>query len=87
MKSTERDLGHDADSVRFGFAMLKCEGFAPACSADGRCERGGLCFKGPANVTAARMIESLVPKDGRAGVHLAYLRKVAEMLRDDQVFL
>lgn len=86
MKTRERDLRHDADPVRFGAAMVKCEGYPPQCSQAGRCSADGLCFKGPPNVEAARMIEGLIPRD-RAGMHFAYLQKVAEMLREDRVDL
>lgn len=55
MKARERDLAHDADPVRFGNAMLKCEGFAPDCSYHGRCQFNGQCFASPAHIVAARM--------------------------------
>lgn len=84
---TERDLRHDADADRFGAAMVKCEGFSPACSTEGRCERGGECFASSPNIVAARMIEAIIPTDGRAGLHLAYLRAVTDMLRRDRVAL
>ncbi|QEH79965.1 hypothetical protein EIK56_18230 [Sphingomonas sp. C8-2] len=87
MKVRERDLRHDADPVRFGAAMTVCEGYAPECSYQGRCTRDGQCFASPAHLVAARMIESLLPTDGRAGMHYAYLQKVAQMLRDDQIDL
>lgn len=87
MKVSERDLSHDADPERFGTAVSKCEGFTPDCSFHGRCMNGGDCFASPAHLVAARMVESLLPKDGRAGLHLAYLRRVAEMLREDRVNL
>lgn len=87
MKVRESDLRHDADPVRFGTAMLACEGYAPDCSTYGVCMAGGRCFASPPNLVAARMIERIIPKDGRAGVHLAYLRRVAEMLREDRINL
>jgi hypothetical protein len=87
VKVSERDLSHDADPDRFGAAVSKCEGFTPDCSHNGRCMLGGDCFASPAHLVAARMVESLLPKDGRAGLHLAYLRRVAEMLREDRVHL
>lgn len=86
-RARERDLRHGADSIRFGNAMLECEGYAPTCSAAGSCMRGGRCFAHSAHLVAARMIEGLLPKDGRAGVHLAYLSKVAEMLREGLIHL
>lgn len=87
-KARERDLRHDADSVRFGHAMLKCEGYAPACSDAGRCANGGRCFGSTPHDVAARMIEAMIPTDGHAvGVHFAYLRRVAELLRDGQIAL
>ncbi|PZQ55758.1 MAG: hypothetical protein DI555_06950 [Novosphingobium pentaromativorans] len=87
MKVSERDLYPDADPECFGTAASKCEGFTPDCSFHGRCMNGGDCFASPAHLVAARMVESLLPKDGRAGLHLAYLRRVAEMLREDRVHL
>lgn len=87
---TEQDLAHDADSVRFGAAMLKCEGYGPACSESGRCQLGGDCFASPPNLVAARMIEGLIPNGplGRpAGMHLAYLQRCAEMLRAGSIYL
>lgn len=86
MRVSERDLRHDADPARFGSAMLACEGFAPDCSHNGRCMRDGDCFASPPHLVAARMIEALIPS-GRDGVHLAYLKLVAEMLRDEAVHL
>ncbi|WP_157783534.1 hypothetical protein [Rhizorhabdus wittichii] len=87
MRVRERDLRHDADPVRFGAAMTVCEGYAPECSYNGRCMWEGRCFASPPNLVAARMIEKLLPADGRAGMHYAYLQRVAEMLREDQVVL
>lgn len=66
---------------------MKCEGFPPNCVYSGRCEMSGQCFASPAHLVAARLVETLIPTDGRAGVHLAYLRRVAEMLRRGQVGL
>ncbi len=84
---TERDLRHDADPVRFGDAMLRCEGYTPACSEKGVCEYGGRCFSGSAHLVAARMIEALLPGPHTAGTHFAYLQRVARMLRDGEVHL
>lgn len=86
MRVTARDIRHDADPVRFGTAILRCEGYAPDCSAQGRCCHDGDCFASPPNLVAARMIEQLIPA-GAAGVHLAYLRQCASMLRAGKVFL
>lgn len=86
-RGRERDLRHGADPVRFGDAMLKCEGFSPDCAYSGRCALGGSCFGSAPHQVAARMVEGLIPKDGRAGVHLAYLRRVAEMLRAEEIHL
>lgn len=84
----ERDLRHDADSVRFGDAMARCEGFAPACSEYGVCQREGACFSGAANLIAARMIERMIERSPHArGLHRAYLRRAAEMLREGKVYL
>lgn len=87
MRVRERDLRHDADPVRFGAAMLACEGFGPDCSAHGRCMRDGDCFASPPHLVAARMVESLIPTDGRAGMHIAYLKRVVERLREGRVDL
>lgn len=88
MKVRERDLAHDANPVRFGNAMLACEGYAPECSSSGRCLSDGKCFASPPNLVAARMVESLIPKDQHScGLHLAYLRRVADDLREDRVHL
>jgi hypothetical protein len=87
MRVRERNLRHDADSVSFGNAMLACEGYAPECSHAGRCLSGGDCFASPPHLVAARMVESLLPTDGRAGLHLAYLRRIVEMLREDRIGL
>ncbi|KPH66035.1 hypothetical protein [Novosphingobium sp. ST904] len=87
VKVTERDLRHGANSVRFGNAILACEGYAPSCSDQGRCTMGGRCFDSAPHLVAARMIESLIPKDGRAGMHYAYLRRAAENLREERVHL
>lgn len=84
----ERDLRHDADSYRFGNAMLQCEGFGPECSERGRCQMDGRCFSHDAHLVAARMIEGLIPTGPHAvGVHFAYLRRCAEMLRSKGVHL
>lgn len=85
---TERDVAHDADPVRFGDAMLRCEGYAPACCDAGRCLNGGSCFASPAHLVAARMIEGLIDPSAHAtGLHYAYLRRAAEMLRADRIGL
>lgn len=85
---TERDLRHDADSERFGQAVLRCEGYTPACSELAKCQMEGVCFSGAANLIAARMIERIIPTSLHShGVHLAYLRRVAEMLREGRVHL
>lgn len=85
---TERDIAHDADPVRFGDAMLRCEGYAPTCCDAGKCMNGGSCFASPANLVAARMIESLIdPSPHSVGAHYAYLRKVASMLREGKVWI
>ncbi|EHJ62810.1 hypothetical protein NSU_0322 [Novosphingobium pentaromativorans US6-1] len=47
----------------------------------------GRCFDSAPHLVAARMIEGLLPKDGRAGMHYAYLRRVAEALREDRIHL
>lgn len=86
-KARERDLRHDASDVRFANAMMRCEGYSPDCSHNGRCMRDGECFASSAHLVAARMIESLLPTDGRAGVHFAYLRRCAEMLRSERINL
>ena len=83
---TERDLAHDADSARFGDAMIRCEGYAPACCDAGKCMNGGSCFASPANLVAARMIKALIPK-GAVGLHYAYLQRAAERLREDRIAL
>lgn len=83
---TQRDLRHDADSYRFGDAMIQCEGYAPACSDLGRCQMDGRCFSQPAHLVAARMIEHMIPSD-QCGLHFAYLRQVAELLRSGKVYL
>ena len=87
MKARERHLAHDADPVRFCDAVSKCEGYTPDCSHNGRCMLDGQCFASPPNLVAARLVESIIPDDGRAGVHLAYLRKCAEMLRTGMIVL
>lgn len=88
VRVSESDLRHDADHVRFGNAMLACEGFGPECSFAGRCLSDGRCFDSAPNLVAARLAESLIPTDQHSnGMHLAYLRRVAEMLREDRVGL
>lgn len=88
VRVTERDLRHDADSARFGNAMLTCEGYAPGCSETGRCQRDGQCFASNPSLVAARLIEGLIPTSCHArGMHLAYLRKVADMLREGDIHL
>lgn len=87
MRGRERDLAHDADPVRFGAAIGKCEGYAPDCSHYARCHLGGQCFASPGHLVAARMVEGLLPGDGRAGTHFAYLRRAAEMLREGKIEL
>lgn len=87
MRARPRDLSHDADPVRFGNAMAKCEGYSPECSYQGRCILQGQCFASPGHLVAARMIEGLIPPDGRAGTHFAYLKRCAEMLRDGRIDL
>jgi hypothetical protein len=86
-RTTERDLRHDADPARFGVAVLKCEGYTPDCSYLGRCQLRGLCFAQPGHLVAARMIERTLPSDGRCGTHYAYIRRVAQMLREGQIDL
>ena len=86
-RPNERDLRHGANSFRFGDAMVACEGFAPDCSANGRCQMERACFSSAPALVAARMIEGLLPTDGRAGVHFAYLKRCAEMLRSGRLCL
>lgn len=86
-KARERDLRHDAQPARFGAAVLKCEGFTPDCSYHGRCMMEGQCFADAPHLVAARMIETLLPPGGPAGVHFAYLRACAQQLRDGLVDL
>lgn len=81
----EKDLEHGSDDDRFGRAVMKCEGYTPDCVYFGRCSFGGQCFASPEHLVAARMIEKLIPAHGPAGTHFAYLRKVAKMLRANQV--
>lgn len=83
---SQRDLRHDADSYRFGDAMTMCEGYSPACSEQGRCLRDGYCFGSAPHLVAARMIERLIRPEG-TGQHLAYLRKCADLLRNDGICL
>jgi hypothetical protein len=83
----EHDLRHGAPDGRFGPAIAKCEGYTPDCMYFRRCSMGGVCFASPGHLVAARLIEGLLPTDGRPGTHFAYLRRVAEMLRHDQVAL
>lgn len=87
----EADLAHGAPDRRLGDAVLKCEGYTPDCLYFGRCSRGGECFASPAHLAAARKIEALFPKGQEAqhmvGRHWALLRKVAEMLRRDEICL
>lgn len=86
VRVTERDLRHDAVSVRFGNAILACEGYAPECSYAGRCLKDGDCFASPPHLVAARMIESLIPDDPNArGMYLTHLKRAAEMLRSGRV--
>lgn len=87
MRVRERDLSHEADPVRFGNAMLKCEGFGPDCSFSGRCMHDGECFVSAPNLVAARMIEALAPNQHERGMHFAYLRRCAELLREGKVIL
>lgn len=87
MKPRERDLRHDADPVRFAAAMSQCEAGSDACSRHGMCEKGGECFVSPPHLVAARMVERLITKEGRAGVHYAYLRRCVELLRADRIEL
>ncbi|PHP18768.1 hypothetical protein CG471_15995 [Sphingobium sp. IP1] len=83
----ERDLRHDADSFHFGDAMVQCEGYAPSCSEQGRCMMDGRCFLHDAHLVAARMVESLIPTSQHvSGLHLAYPRRVAEMLREGRIY-
>ena len=85
---TSRDLRHDADNFRFGEAMIRCEGYAPDCSEHGRCRHDGRCFSSTPELVAARMVEGLIPTSQHiSGVHFAYLRRVAEMLREGRVHL
>ena len=83
---TERDLRHDADPVRFGDTMLRCQNSSGDCASSGRCIYGD-CFDTRAHIEAAKAIEALIPKDGRARHYHAYLTKCAEMLREDRICL
>lgn len=86
MKASERGFRDDATPEQFAAAMTKCEGYAPSCHDLRSCQRDGACFKGPPNLEAARMIErQLLPTDGRAGMHFAYLRQVARLLREGKI--
>lgn len=87
MKARERDLKDGSPEGRFGEAVSKCEGYTPDCVFHERCMFDGRCFDSRPELVAARMIEGLLPSDGRAGVHLAYIRKVADMLRNGYVHL
>ncbi len=83
----ERDLRHDADDLRFGNAIMRCEGYTPDCSEQGRCMKDRECFANAAHLVAARMIEKMLPTDGRKGVHFAYLQRAAEELREGRICL
>lgn len=85
MKVRERDLRLDSDPVRFGNAIVRCEGYSPDCMYNGRCSRKGECFASPPHLVAARMIEDIIPNDGRGGRHIAYLRLAAEGLRNGRI--
>lgn len=87
MQPRERDLRHDADPERFGDAMLKCQNASGECMSAGRCLYDGQCFVTSPEITAAEMIEGLLPHNVPAGQHWAYLRKCAEMLREGRVAL
>ena len=88
IKPRERDLRHGAPDARFGAAVMACEGFTPDCSHHGRCMNDGLCFANAPQLVAARMIEKLLPESRNAiGMHLAYVRRVAEMLRAGDIQL
>lgn len=86
-RARERDLADGSADDRFGRAVMKCEGYTPDCVYYGRCMSGGQCFASPGHLVAARMIEKLIPNPCPAGTHFAYLRAVAEMLRNDRVAL
>lgn len=84
---TSRDLRHGADDFRYGAAMIRCEGYAPACSADGRCHKDDRCFSSAPELVAARMVESLIPAGEHvSGLHYALLRRVAAMLREGRIY-
>lgn len=87
MRPRERDLRHGADPERFAEAMLKCESASGECSVAGRCVYEGRCFATSPEITAAKLIESLIPREAPAGQQWAYLKKCAAMLRAGRVVL
>ena len=86
VRPTERGLLHGASDAAFGAAMMRCRNSSGDCSYAGRCIMGG-CFSSGPEIDAARLIEVLIPTDGRTGVEYAYVRAAAQMLRAGRIDL
>lgn len=85
MGASERGLRPAASPESFGAAMVTCEGYAPACSDLGRCERNGECFKSLEwkREVCARQIERLANIDGGQAGWL--FKNAAAAIRDGSI--
>lgn len=58
-------LAHDADHDAYAEAMVKCQGYAPACSDAGECLHDGMCFtsNGRGFAGARKTIKALIDEE------------------------
>jgi hypothetical protein len=79
-------LAHDADDDAYAEAMVKCQGYAPACSDAGECLHEGACFTrdGVGFAAARKKIKLLVEKE--PDVYIRCWLKLALDAIDDNRF-
>lgn len=84
---TKPSLLHDASPEAYAEAMVRCQGFPPACSDAGRCEYDGMCFSasGRGFKAARSAIEEMVAME--RDVHIRSWLKLALNALDDNHFL
>ena len=80
-------LAHDASDEAYAEAMVRCQGFPPACSESGQCEYDGVCFgaSGRGFKTARAAIEEMIALE--RDVHVRSWLKLALDALDQNQFL
>lgn len=84
---TKPSLAHNASDEAFAEAMVRCQGFPPACSDAGRCEHDGMCFSASGRgfkTARAAMVEMITME---RDVHVRSWLKLALDALDQNQFL